>query len=113
MGDDTKPCPVCGETIKAVAIKCRFCGSMLDGSAPPTGSELGHPHVHVWMLAPFIPGTVLTCSPSLELVPSQEEVVAPLHLVRPSRARRGGHRVDQIARIAAQERLHEGALPGA
>ena len=27
--DDTKPCPVCGETIKAAALKCRFCGTDL------------------------------------------------------------------------------------
>jgi membrane protein YdbS with pleckstrin-like domain len=27
--DDSKPCPVCGETIKAAASKCRFCGTDL------------------------------------------------------------------------------------
>ena len=30
---DTKPCPACGEAIKKVALKCRFCGEDLDAFA--------------------------------------------------------------------------------
>ena len=30
---EIKPCPMCGQEIKAIARKCRFCGEMLDGSS--------------------------------------------------------------------------------
>jgi hypothetical protein len=72
MNEDTKPCPVCGETIKAVATKCRFCNTDLTAHATAREAEVekelfkGHPaafySLSQWLWVPLILGAAYPVS---------------------------------------------------
>lgn len=50
--DETKTCPMCGETIKKAATRCRFCGEALDSrpvsDGVPTKIEAGDVLARAW-----------------------------------------------------------------
>jgi uncharacterized membrane protein YdbT with pleckstrin-like domain len=64
MEADTKLCPVCGETIKAAALKCRFCNTDLVAFAAAKEYEVekqlfaGHPAI-IYSIGQFVPFLVL------------------------------------------------------
>lgn len=59
MDADSKPCPVCGETIKTIALKCRFCNTDLETFAAKQEHDIekplfsGHPAI-IYSLGQFV-----------------------------------------------------------
>ena len=37
---DTKPCPVCGEKVKSIAVKCRYCGTDFGTVDPLSAADM-------------------------------------------------------------------------
>ncbi|MGA8622980.1 MAG: PH domain-containing protein [Candidatus Sulfotelmatobacter sp.] len=64
MDSDEKACPVCGETIKAAALKCRFCNTDLAAFAATKALETekdlfsGHPAM-LYTVGQFLPFLVV------------------------------------------------------
>jgi uncharacterized membrane protein YdbT with pleckstrin-like domain len=87
MEPDTKPCPVCGEAIKAVALKCRFCNTDLSAYAAAKEAEVerdlfvGHPAV-LYSVGQLIPFLVVFAAALIALVKGVEfRIVFPAFLL--------------------------------
>jgi uncharacterized membrane protein len=62
---DTKKCPVCGEKIKAIAVKCRYCQTELGTVDPMTSDEFRTTHIRKYQNTDFKRGVIIIFAFSL------------------------------------------------